>query len=280
MNLPTGATALVTHFGDVNLENGLKLLNVLYVPVFAHNLLSINKLSRDNDCYAVFSPSECTIVDAQTHVILSKGSVNNGLYHLSPSAANSGNNRQQSFAVLKSASTDDYTLWHSRLGHAPVSKLKFMDCVRSCTLNADKVCLTCPMAKFTRLPFSLSESHAAAPFDLVHTDIWGPYRVCTRQKFKYFLTIVDDYSRMTWLYLIQHKSDYLKTMELFHCYVQKQFGSAIKVIRSDNAREFDDMDCKKFFQLQGIVHQTSCAYRPQQNARVERKHRHILEVAI
>lgn len=39
------------------------------------------------------------------------------------------------------------------------------------------------------------------------------------------------------------------------------------------------MACKKFFQMQGIVHQTSCAYRPQQNARVERKHRHVLEVA-
>lgn len=91
VNLPTGATARVTHFGDVTLENGLKLINVLYVPVFTHNLLSINKLSRDNDCYAVFSPTECTIIDTQTHIIKSKGTVFNGLYHLSPYATVSAN---------------------------------------------------------------------------------------------------------------------------------------------------------------------------------------------
>lgn len=45
VNLPTGAKADVTHVGDVYLECGLNLLNVLYVPVFTHNLLSIRKLS-------------------------------------------------------------------------------------------------------------------------------------------------------------------------------------------------------------------------------------------
>ncbi|XP_074337518.1 uncharacterized protein LOC141674715 [Apium graveolens] len=86
VNLPTGATTKVTHLGDVKLENGLKLLNVLYVPVFSHNLLSIHKLSRDNGCYAVFSPTECTIVDSQTHEVKGKGVVSKGLYHLSTSA--------------------------------------------------------------------------------------------------------------------------------------------------------------------------------------------------
>lgn len=51
------------------------------------------------------------------------------------------------------------------------------------------------------------------------------------------------------------------------------------MVRSDNALEFDDAACRTFFKSQGIVHQTSCSYRPQQNARVERKHRHILKVA-
>ncbi|XP_074327323.1 uncharacterized protein LOC141665244 [Apium graveolens] len=249
VNLPTGATTMVTHLGDVKLASGLKLLNVLYVPVFTHNLLSINKLSRDNDCYVVFSPTECTIIDAETHVVKSKGIVSNGLYHLSPSNAVSENNSQHSFAVLKTTLAGEYTLWYNRLGHAPVSKLKFIECIKHCIHGADKVCLTCPMVKFTRLPFSLSESHASKPFDLVHTDIWGPYKVCIRQKFRYFLTILDDYSRVTWLYLLQHKSDYLKTMETFHHFVQRQFGSSIKVIRSDNAKEFDDAECHKFFQM-------------------------------
>ncbi|XP_074323224.1 uncharacterized protein LOC141660163 [Apium graveolens] len=83
VNLPTAAKANVTHVGDVHLECGLKLLNVLYVPIFTHNLLSIQKLSQDNNCYAIFSPSLCTIVESETNKVRSKGTVSNGLYHLS-----------------------------------------------------------------------------------------------------------------------------------------------------------------------------------------------------
>lgn len=85
VNLPTGATSHVTHLGDVTLENGLKLLNVLFVPAFSHNLLSIHKLSRDNDCYVIFSPIECTIMNTQTHEVKGNGTVSKGLYHLSTS---------------------------------------------------------------------------------------------------------------------------------------------------------------------------------------------------
>lgn len=66
---------------------------------------------------------------------------------------------------------------------------------------------------------------------------------------------------------------------MFHCFVQKQFNSLIQVVRSYNALEFKDAAYQAYFQSQGILHQTSCNYRPQQNARVERKHRHVLEVA-
>lgn len=61
--------------------------------------------------------------------------------------------------------------------------------------------------------------------------------------------------------------------------MQNQFKATIQIVRSDNALEFKDAACTEFFQKHGIVHQTSCNYRPQQNVRVERKHRHVLEVA-
>lgn len=265
VNLPTGDKAVVSHVGDVCLENGLQLLNVLYVLVFTHNLLSIHKLSNDNGCYAVFSPSACKIVDTQSHTVRSTGTVSNWLYYLSTSssAKSSVNLEKQCLTVLTPSLSEQYTLWHNRLGHAPASKLNFIDCIKHCTHVSYQVCLTCPMTKFTKLPFPLSESHAAKAFELVHTDIWGPYNISTRKKFSYFLTIVDDYSRMTWIYLMQHNSDFLKTLELFNNFVQNKFSSSIKVLRSDNAREFDDVECKKFFQAQGIVHQTSCNYRPQ-----------------
>lgn len=126
-----------------------------------------------------------------------------------------------------------------------MSKLKFIEFVKHCINVSDKVCVTCAMAKFTKLPFQMSESHIEKPFELIHTDIWGPYRVCTRCKFKYFLTIVGDISRMTWIYLLQHKSEYSKSLKLFHYFAPKQFGCVIQIMRFDNACKFNDAACKK-----------------------------------
>lgn len=56
-----------------------------------------------------------------------------------------------------------------------------------------------------------------------------------------------------------------------------QFGLSVKSVRIDNGTEFTCLG--PFFQQEGILHQTSCVATPQQNGRVERKHRHILNVA-
>lgn len=135
------------------------------------------------------------------------------------------------------------------------------------------------MSKFTKLPFFLSNSLASEPFELIHMDIWGPYREYTRNKYRHFMTIVDDNTRTTWISLLEFKSDSLSTLETFLQYSKNHFGKSVKFLRTDNALEFDDSSCKKFFSDKGIVHQTSCVKRPQQNARVERKHRHFLEMA-
>lgn len=152
------------------------------------------------------------------------------------------------------------------MGHASAAKLKLIPCVKPFVNQPAKICVTCPMSKFTKLPFPLSNSHAAVAFELIHIDIRGPYKVCTWGKFKHFLTIVDDHTRSTWVYLLQFKSDTLFTLELFRQYVKTQFSRDIKVIKSDNTLEFDDSSCKQFFQKYGITHQISCMRRPQQNA--------------
>lgn len=68
-------------------------------------------------------------------------------------------------------------------------------------------------------------------------------------------------------------------LEAFYNYAQTHFGSKIKFLRSDNALEFHDGYCQQFFVKMSIIHQSSCVDMPQQNARVERKHRHIFEIA-
>ncbi|GJY74958.1 ribonuclease H-like domain-containing protein, partial [Tanacetum coccineum] len=69
------------------------------------------------------------------------------------------------------------------------------------------------------------------------------------------------------------------TFKTFHYYVKTQFQTLIQTVRSDNGTEFLNESLSTFFKSQGIIHQTSCPYTPQQNARVERKHRQLLEMA-
>jgi len=53
----------------------------------------------------------------------------------------------------------------------------------------------------------------------------------------------------------------------------------VKIIRSDNGLEFKSKSIREFYEHCGIIHQTSCVHTPQQNGRVERKCKHLLNVA-
>ncbi|XP_075103795.1 uncharacterized protein LOC142178357 [Nicotiana tabacum] len=162
----------------------------------------------------------------------------------------SDRDRVQASAIL--CVTNEEELWHKRLGHIPHK---------------------------TRFPFPQSTSRASKAFYLIHGDVWGPYKIPTYDENKFFLTLVDDYSRLVWIFLLKLKSDVPTVIKDFMTLVKTQFNSAIKVFRTDNGTEFFNSYCTDMFKNAGVVHQSSCAYKPQQNGVVERKHRHILEVA-
>ncbi|CAI7812752.1 unnamed protein product [Closterium sp. NIES-54] len=73
-------------------------------------------------------------------------------------------------------------------------------------------CPTCMQAKFTRYPFSSSEATAKAPLDEVVMDVVGPLKLGAARA-EYFLTIVDVYTRMTWVYVLSKKSDVAETLK-------------------------------------------------------------------
>jgi len=106
--------------------------------------------------------------------------------------------------------------------------------------------------------------------------VWGPYSLSAIHGHKYFLTIGDDYSRYTWIFPLKQKSKVVKILEDFVVFIQTQFETGIKVIRSDNETEFF---MTNFFSNKGIIHQNSCVNTSQQNNILERKHDHLLNVA-
>ncbi|XP_074305885.1 uncharacterized protein LOC141641107 [Silene latifolia] len=123
----------------------------------------------------------------------------------------------------------------------------------------------------------ISSDRLSGPF--LEDDEWsrGPYLVASSCGAKYFLTIVDDYSRATWVYLLLDKTEVTDMFMSILSMVVTQFSKTVKTMRSDNGTEFHCM--AGYFFSHGVQFRTSCVGTPKQNGRVEHKHRHILNVA-
>ncbi|KAK2409531.1 putative mitochondrial protein [Trifolium repens] len=167
-------------------------------------------------------------------------------------------------------------LWHFRFGHLSHNRLSHMiNVYPSITCDNKAICDVCHFAKQKKLPYASSKSHAKFFFELLHFDIWGPLAISSVHGHKYFLTIVDDFSRFVWIILLKNKFDVSTHVQSFITMIETQYRVTPKIIRSDNGPEFL---LNTFFASKGILHQRSCVENPQQNGRVERKHQHILNV--
>ena len=77
------------------------------------------------------------------------------------------------------------------------------------------VCEICLRAKQTRSKFPISQNNAKEIFNLIHCDIWGPYGTASLCGAHYFLSIIDDGSRDTWLYLMKDRGEARKLLKGF-----------------------------------------------------------------
>ena len=98
-------------------------------------------------------------------------------------------------------------------------------------------CEVCHRAKQKKLSYHLRPKLCSTPFELLHIDVWGPFSEPTQEGYKYFLTIVDDHTRVTWIYLLKQKSDVLTIFPDFIRMVETQYDAHIKSVRADNAPE-------------------------------------------
>ena len=136
-------------------------------------------------------------------------------------------------------------------------------------------CTICPASRQHRLPFKDSYIMTYRTFDLLHMDVWGPYSHKTHTGCTYFLTIIDDFIRFTWLYLLKQKSDCYDMIQHLFAVIQNQFHKCVKAVRSDNTKELCEGNMLILFHQLGIERQKSCTYTPQQNGVVEHKHKHL-----
>nr|KAJ0188860.1 hypothetical protein LSAT_V11C900465450 [Lactuca sativa] len=266
--IPSGDKVSVMGEGEHTFPGGVNIKGVLFVPNFNYNLLSVGKLADDLNCAVTFFPGFFVMQELGTKHMIGAGNRSGGLYRTGVT------NMKTSKALMS-----NFEFWHKRLGHPStkkISSLIFIDVTKEKQFNT---CDACLKAKHTRLPFPVSEIKTFACFDLIHCDVWGKYRTPSISKASYFFTIVDDFSRVVWAFLIKHKHEASTCLIGFHKMVQTQFGKQIKWIRCDNGGEFVSNRMRDFYSREGIVLETTCPHTPQQNGVVERKHRHLLETA-
>lgn len=80
IHLPDGTSKLVLFFGDIRMSDFLILRDVLYIPSFKHNLLSVSKLTECHNLKLTFHPSFCLIQDLKTDKVFAVGKLQNHLY--------------------------------------------------------------------------------------------------------------------------------------------------------------------------------------------------------
>ena len=275
VNLPNGISVSIVGIGTIHLGRNLILHDVLYIPQFKFNLLSVSALTNSLGCRVWFDMFSCGIQDPTRELMIGKGSQVANLYFLDIESLSCPGT---SLSVV-AASVSSPELWHTRLGHPAMSKIQSMHSILSLEkvkINADHHCKDCHLSKQKHLPFISHNKISENPFDLVHIDTWGPFSVPTHDGFRYFLTIVDDCYRATWVYLLRNKSDVLTIFPGYVNMIETQFQSKIKGVMSDNAPK---LNFTAFYQSKGIIPYHYCPETPQQNYVVERKHQHLLNVA-
>jgi len=148
--LPDGTVKLVTHRGYIPLSQNITLQNVLHVPEFKYNLLSVSKLLSDNNLCAIFYPEKCFFQDLSTELIVAAGKREGGLYFLInfPAGQALSSSNSATVAVRISSADASHTnsqsslascfsdkpvctleIFHARLGHTSSLKMQHIpDC--------------------------------------------------------------------------------------------------------------------------------------------------------
>ncbi|KAL2900129.1 Retrovirus-related Pol polyprotein from transposon RE1, partial [Bienertia sinuspersici] len=88
--IPNGSKVSVAHIGSVKVADHITLTDVLHVPDFQFNLISVQKLCRDMSCCLVFDKENCFVQDPiqkSCHTLL--GKLQDGLYHVSSAMVSS-----------------------------------------------------------------------------------------------------------------------------------------------------------------------------------------------
>jgi hypothetical protein len=235
--LGIGDISLDVCCGDEWISNIFK--DVLFAPDLKMNLISVSRLTSDGLVVSFFD-DQCHIKN-QDRMVASSIKEASHLYRLF-----SRTHRSSSVSAAASSVNADPKLWHARLGHLnaksmlQLSNKQMVDGLP--TLKSDfelGVCEGCALGKSHRAAMPKQATNRATQLlELVHSDICGPLQVDSLGGKKYFITFIDDYSRVMIVRTIARKSEAFDSFLIFKAWAENLTGNRIKTFRSDGGGEY------------------------------------------
>ena len=274
------------------LKSGTYLdLNETYVvSSFRRNLVSISILDKfgytcsfGNNKFSRFQNSNLVGTSSLSYV--------DNLYMLD-TVASYHVTLQLSTQGVKRKLTDENSssLWHKRLGHISkrrIERLVSYGILDSLDFVDFEICTNCIKGKQTNTR-RFGANRATNVLQLIHTDICGSFPTVSWNGQQYFITIIDDFSRYGYLYLIHEKSQSLEVFKLFKVEVENQLNKRIKNVISDRGGKYygkydgsgeqRPRPFAKFLEECGIVPQYTMPGSPSMNGVAERRNRTLKDM--
>ncbi|WIA17281.1 hypothetical protein OEZ85_014150 [Tetradesmus obliquus] len=256
------------------------LHDVYYVPEATANLLSIGKASKLPGMSFVFAGGNCNFFH-NTDLIASTPEINN-IYIFGHSAV-----PQAAAMLAKSAETPQ--LWHHRQAHLSYSSLaKQLHMVKGMHITTSQIqaaskafCDVCPQAKGSKLPYHSHSSSAKAtqPLARVHTDVMGPMEEISLGGKLWLATFIDEFTKYSIAVPMESKGDIKTVLPYTLAFMERQTNHKVKAVRSDNGPEYMSNTVLAYLKKNGIRHEPTVTYNPQQNGMAERFNRTLMEKA-
>jgi transposase InsO family protein len=267
----------VIGIGKISISDQQSLSNVLLVDSLSYNLMYVSQLcGMGYNC--LFSDVDVKILRREDSSVAFTGRLKGKLYLVDFTTSKV---TPETCLVAKS---DKGWLWHRRLAHVGMRNLAKLQNdshiigLTNVVFEKDRVCGACQAGKQHGVPHqSKNVVTAKRPLELLHMDIFSPVAYISIGGSKYGLVIIDDFSRFTWVFFLSDKGETQETLKKFMRRAQNEFELKIKKVRSDNGTEFKNTGVEEFLSEEGIKHEFSVPYTPQQNGVVERKNRTLIE---
>lgn len=278
-----GVTCPVEGRGTVRLEfqnrgesEIIKLQNVLYSPKLRQNLIS-GSLVDNSNAYFVGKNNKITVYHNDGRVLF-EAYKKRGLYFAKPYYGNNVKSDSNTKSKVNFSTSSENTLdvWHKRYCHVNskyIVQTSKNNCVKGLPVFKNQIikCDPCKLSKTRRKSFKpLGKIRSNKPLELIHMDLCGPLPDVAIGGFRYFLTIIDDFSRKVTTYPLKEKRGVFSCFTSYQKRVERFLNRKILNVRTDNGLEFCSNEFEDFLDDQGIKMERTNTYTPEQNGVSER----------